>query len=149
MTHHSTTVLAAGAVAVVMVVACGVRSVKVRDSMAPMLKDGDRRIVDTSAWSSSTPKRGDLIAIHLKYEHICSVIGLPGETVTISNGKVSINDAVLSEPYLAHGTQTTAPQDTSFVPGSQYFVLEDNRAHPADSRTQGLVPITAIKGTLT
>ena len=107
--------LATGAVAVLLVAACSANTVKVSgDSMAPALKDGDIKLVDTGAYGSSSPKRGDIVQYH--HNQIGRVIGLPGEKVTIANGKVSINGSVLSEPYLATGTQTTAPQDTYLVP---------------------------------
>lgn len=115
--------------------------------MAPTLKDGDIKIVDTGAYSSSPPRRGDIIFFHVKVGLIGRVIGLPGETVTIAGGAVSVNGKILSEPYLAPGTQTTAPQVTYAVPSGKYFVLHDNRAHSGgDSRTGGFVPLSAIEG---
>ena len=140
--------LAAGTVAFLVVAACAVNTVKVvGNSMAPALRDGDVKMLDESAYSSSSPKRGDIVLFH--HNQIGRVIGLPGEKVTIADGKISINGSVLSEPYLASGSQTTAPQDTYLVPSGQYFILKDNRPHAADSRTLGFVPKSDIQGKVT
>lgn len=140
--------LGAAAVILLVVGGCSANTVKVSgDSMAPALKDGDIKLVDTSAYSSSSPKRGDIVQFH--HNQIGRVIGLPGEKVTIADGKVSINGSVLSEPYLATGTQTTAPQDTYLVPSGQYFILKDNRPRAADSRTLGFIPKSDIQGKVT
>ena len=141
--------LVVGALALLVVAACGTQTVKVvGDSMAPTLKNGDIRLVDTGAYNSASPKRKDIIEYHSGYNSIGRVIGLPGETIGIANGKVSVNGAPLAEPYLAPGTQTTAPQDTYSVPSGSYFVLKDNRERAEDSRTLGFVPRSAIEGKL-
>ena len=131
---------------VVVLTACGLKTVRVSgDAMAPTLKDGDIRTVDTSAYSTATPRRGDIVAYHTN--RLGRVIGLPGETIAISGGSVAVNGAVLNEPYLAPGTQTTAPQDHYVVPSGSYFILNDNRAHVGgDSRTLGFVPLSDIQG---
>lgn len=141
--------VAAALTTLLIVCACGAQTVRVvGDAMAPTLKNGDLREFDTGAYGSSSPRRGDVILFHLNVHHVGRVIGLPGETVTIEDGKVSINGSVLSEPYLAPGTQTTAPQDSYVVPSGNYFVLKDNREHATDSRTLGFVPRSAIEGKL-
>ena len=131
---------------VVVLIACGPMTVRVSgDAMAPTLKNGDVRTVDTSAYSSATPRRADIVLYHTNL--LGRVIGLPGETIVISGGSVAVNGAVLNEPYLAPGTQTTAPQDHYDVPSGSYFILNDNRAHVGgDSRTLGFVPVSDVQG---
>ena len=142
--------LGVGVLALVVVAACGhPQAVRmVGNAMAPTLKNGDIRIFDTGAYSSSSPKRGDIVLFQINAERIGRVIGLPGETIGIASGKVSVNGAVLAEPYLAPGTQTTAPQDSYSVPRASYFIMEDNREHSTDSREYGPVPRGAIQGKL-
>jgi signal peptidase I len=139
--------IAALFIAIVMT-ACGVKTIKiVGDSMSPTLKDGQVLVLNTSAYDSASPRRGDVIAFQIKNLLISRIVGLPGEALHISGGAVSINGAPLPEPYLEAGTQTTAPQTDYSVPSSSYFVLFDNRSHAGgDSRTFGPVPRSAIQG---
>ena len=126
---------------------CGLKTLEVAgDAMAPTVKSGQDVVVNTAAYDSASPRRGDIIAFKLSHEFIARIVGLPGETITSSDGTVKVNGSVLSEPYLAAGTQTTAPQADYSVPATSYFVLFDNRSHVGDSRTFGPVPKSAIEG---
>ena len=67
------------------------------------------------------------------YYLIKRIIGLPGDTVTIQGGTVSINGTPLEEPYL----KETMRKDESFsitVPDSGYFMMGDNRNDSSDAR---------------
>lgn len=74
------------------------------------------------------------------------VIGLPGESVRISDGAVYINDILLSEPYIS--TLTTGLIEIDEIPEGYYFVMGDNRSHSTDSRDAivGLVNENDIVG---
>src|ERR1700682_5091891 len=77
------------------------------ESMVPNLQSGDYLIVDEISYRISSPQRGDIVV--LKYpldtsqRFIKRVIGLPGETVIVKDGKVDIlkngKDLQLSETY--------------------------------------------------
>jgi signal peptidase I len=138
----------AAVLVVVAVCACGLQTVKiVGDAMTPTLKDGQVLVLNKSAYDSASPRRGDIIAFQTKNLFISRIVGLPGEALNIAGGAVSINGVPLPEPYLAAGTQTTAPQTDYSVPSSSYFVLSDNRSHlGGDSRSFGPVPRSAIQG---
>ena len=88
----------------------------------------------------SDPKRGDVVIFHFpddptgKMYYVKRVIGLPGETVNIVDGKVYINgsDTPLDEPYLAEPMEGSYGPYT--VPEGCYFMLGDNRNNSQDAR---------------
>ncbi len=130
---------------VVAISACGVKSVKIAgDSMAPTLTNGQVVIVNTSAYDSASPKRGDIVLF--KTNQIARIVGLPGETISFPDGVAAVNDIRLDETYLGANRVTTAPQNTYAVPSGSYFVLHDNRAKLGDSRSFGPVARSAIEG---
>lgn len=72
------------------------------------------------------------------------VIGLPGETVAIRDGKVYINDMALEEPYVVEPIGYSRQEST--VPAGSIFVLGDNRNNSADSHLFGPVPHSLVLG---
>ena len=67
------------------------------------------------------------------------IIGLPGEIIGTSEGRVFINGNPLSEPWLPPG-ETTQGFVPVRIPTDEYFVMGDNRANSIDSRNYGPVP---------
>ena len=70
--------------------------------MEPTLQVGERFFVNRAVYKVSSPERGDIIVYKTSGSddaalHIGRVIGLPGETVQISNGAVLINGEVYNE----------------------------------------------------
>ena len=136
--------LGAALLMVLAVSACGVKSVKIAgDAMAPTLTSGQVVIVNTSAYDSASPKRGDIVLF--KTNQVARIVGLPGETISFPDGVAAINDIRLSEPYLAH-VGTIALQNSYSIPAGSYFLLHDNRAKLGDSRDFGPVARSAIEG---
>ena len=118
------------------------------DCMQPHLYTGERVLANKMAYYLGTPTRGEIIIFHYpkdpKEIYVKRVIGLPGETVAIQDGAVSINGKPLPEPYktfAAHGDM--APQA---VPSGQYFMMGDNRDVSDDSRYWGDLPRQDIIG---
>ena len=123
------------------------------NSMFPTFHNGEYLIVDETTKYLGTYHRGDVVILRYpndpsKY-FIKRVIGLPGETVTIQNGTVSITSAiqttplVLDEPYVKN-----AKFDNSIrvLTDSEFYVMGDNRAQSSDSRVWGPVPKDLMDG---
>lgn len=120
-------------------------------SMLPTIQLQDRVIVDKLLFKLSEIKRGDIIVFHPLREvdssgdpWIKRIIGLPGETVEIKDGKVVINGTELSEPYELEKPDYSFKRIT--VPENSYFVLGDNRNNSLDSHYWGVLPAENIIG---
>lgn len=108
-------------------------------SMENTLTEGDRVLGFRLSYVFGKPSRGDVIMFRYpddeSRDFIKRIIGLPGETVTIRDGKVYINDSKepLDEAYLKE--EPLAEDDGPFeVPEGCYFVMGDNRNNSLDSR---------------
>jgi signal peptidase I len=107
-------------------------------SMNTTLIQGDMLILNKYQYFFESPKRNDIVVIDMqinsKNSLIKRIIGLPGETVTLKNGKVYINDILLEEPEIVNITNP-GPIGSSIVLGpDEYFVMGDNRTASYDSR---------------
>jgi len=96
------------------------------------------------------PELGDIVVVvdrrDPKVDLIKRVIGLPGESVEIIDGKVYVNGFLLEEPYIKQQWRGTNPKVV--IPAGEYFVMGDNRDNSMDSRSPnvGLVPKDLIIG---
>ena len=113
--------------------------------MLSTLNDSERVLV---LKTSNTPQRGDVIIFKVpgseSETYVKRVIGLPGETVQITNGIVHINGLALDEPYV-NGTPYGSNAAVT-VPSGSYFVMGDNRNNSDDSRRFGSVASDHIIG---
>ena len=107
-------------------------------SMESTIMPGDRLFGNRLAYINSDPQRGDIVVFPFpdneEETYIKRIIGLPGETVNIIDGKVYINDSEepLDEPYVK---ETPYGSYGPFeVPEGCYFMLGDNRNDSLDSR---------------
>lgn len=114
--------------------------------MEPDFHNGEYLLVEKIGYHVSTPSRGDVIVFQYpnnpSVNYIKRIIGLPGETVRITDNKVFVNDKQLTEDYLSSDEKTLVTQnpDTPYevtLNSDQYFVLGDNRQHSSDSREWG------------
>ena len=109
-------------------------------SMEPTLAVGSRYFVNKLAYKASSPKRGDIIVFRTNASddaalHIRRVIGLPGETVQIVNGRILINGETYKEgkDFPTINNPGMAANAITLEAG-EYFVLGDNRNNSEDSR---------------
>jgi len=122
-------------------------------SMHPTFENLDYLIVDEFLYYFKAPERGDVIVFRYPGNpsvfYIKRIIGLPGETVSINRGVVTVvaSDGqrfALAEPYIVND-DTTYTKDVSLNPG-EYFVMGDNRPNSSDSRIWGPLPRKDIIG---
>ena len=117
-------------------------------SMEPSYYHNNRVVVLKVAYLFGDIQRGDVIVFpappNPDEDYIKRVIGLPGDEVMVSDGKVYVNGETLEEPYI------NAPPINSMrpvsVPEDMVFVMGDNRNVSSDSRSWGPLPIEDIIG---
>lgn len=122
-------------------------------SMEPNFHNWDYLIVDELTYRFRTPERGDVIVFQYPNDpsqrYIKRIVGLPGETVEVNDGKVAIfedgSGFVLDETdYLPSGQTPGSVRIT--LEEDEYFVLGDNRRHSSDSRNWGTLRENLIIG---
>ncbi|MFN5862665.1 MAG: signal peptidase I [Pseudanabaena sp.] len=145
-------------------------------SMEPTLLIDDRLIIDKLSFRWRKAESGVIIVFNPPNVaivpdptkvYIKRVIGLPGDRISIHDGKVFINDVPLNEPYVATPPNYTLPtQDDALcpncfrppnvqsgkdypyftVPNGKYWVMGDNRNNSLDSHAWGFMPEENIVG---
>src|SRR5688572_24119648 len=130
-------------------------STHVSSSMAPTIKQGETVEVNYTAYTVAVPKRWDVVAFEppmfTNQVWLMRIIGLPGESVVITNNKLVVNGTAAAIPaqisnvtYLPLGQHAVT---SSFkVPQNCYFVLGDNSQTANDSRYWGALPRSNIRG---
>jgi len=133
-------ILIAAILALLILKYVGQRTVVNGASMNNTLADGDNLIVDKITYRFSDPKRFDIIVFPFKengeeLNYIKRIIGLPGETVLIKDGKIYINGMLLEEDYGLEDIKNAGYAESPVALGDdEYFVLGDNRNNSKDSR---------------
>jgi len=124
-------------------------------SMEPNFYDHEYLIIDEITYRFSDPERGDTVVFRYPFDvsqhFIKRVIGLPGENIKISEGKIHIfNNSSsefeqLDEAYLLPAMKTLGEIEITLGP-DEYFLLGDNRIASLDSRAFGPVKREYIVG---
>jgi signal peptidase I len=125
-------------------------------SMTDNLQNGQYLIIDKLSYSQlfretfgwSDPRHGDVIVFEPPNrpdeDYVKRIVGLPGETIEIKEGKVWINGQPLAEPFQPKTVSYAVPP--LVVPEGQVYVLGDNRNNSNDSHNWGPLPIENIVG---
>lgn len=126
--------------AVVLVYSVGIRTSVVGASMEPLLYNGQEILMNRIVYQFSSPDRGDVIVFRPNgnqnsHFYVKRIVGLPGESVQIMQGKVYI-DGQIYEDDVTNDTKEAGIAETEIVLGEdEYFVLGDNRDNSEDSRS--------------
>lgn len=110
------------------------------ESMENMIEPGDRLFGFRLSYVFDEPDRFDVVIFRYPVDEtqnfIKRVIGLPGEKVEISDGKIYIDDSTtpLEEPYLPEEWIEDNDGYLFQVPEDSYLVLGDNRNISLDAR---------------
>lgn len=116
-------------------------------SMNPTLQDGEYILINKLAYKIGEPMRGDIVVfvfpVNPEEDLIKRIIGLPGDTITVQDGVLSINGVAMNEPYI---NAPPAYDGTWQVTDGELFVLGDNRNDSRDSHQWGLLPVENVIG---
>ncbi len=135
-------------------------------SMEPTLQIGDRIVVDKLSYHLHGVGTGDIVVFSTPANEDCAgppvsdlvkrVIGLPGQTVSLSGGRVYIDGVLLPEPWLPLAIRTETypgPSSAAYslhhayrVPSGDVYVMGDNRPESCDSRYWGPIRESTIVG---
>ncbi|MDZ4767828.1 MAG: signal peptidase I [Chloroflexota bacterium] len=123
-------------------------------SMQPSFYEGQNLIVSRVHYLLGDPQRGDVVVLDPPGDDdgenpllLKRLIGLPGETVSLRDGQLYIDDALRVEPYIKEAcTRSTCQDSTWEIPPGSYFFMGDNRNNSRDSRAFGVVTRDRIIG---
>ena len=132
-----------------------------QQSMETTLEPDQYVLVDKLTPHWDTYKRGDIVVFTppkgwasgtTDTPYIKRVIGIGGDTITIHDGKVFVNNVQLVEPYVFQ--ENGKPQQTEdvlqtgewAVPQGELFLMGDHRQSSADSREFGTVAVDKVIG---
>lgn len=150
-------------------------------SMEPTLQIDDRLIIEKLSYYFRKPSRGEIVVFNpppnpavddTSKVYIKRVIGLPGDRISIQEGKVHVNGKALKETYIKDPQEMPEKPDYSLpslndrcvecfqpstivqdggmpsfvVPPGKYWVMGDNRKNSQDSHVWGFLPQENIVG---
>ncbi len=123
-------------------------------SMEETFHSGEYLIVDQASYYFQAPSRGDVVIFRYPRDpskfFIKRVIGIPGDTITITGNSVRISNEenpdgfTLDETYIKSMDKGTTL--TEQLGEGEYFVMGDNRDQSSDSRTWGILEEDKIVG---
>ncbi len=116
-------------------------------SMEPTILDDTFHLCYRLQHLFSPPKRFDIVTIRFAGKKILllkRVVGLPGETISLQDGKLYINDSYVPEPHLqVNPLWNLAPRT---IQADTFYVLGDNRSVPLAQHHFGAVSSKRIQG---
>lgn len=127
-------------------------TVVIGESMNPTLVQNDRLIAIKLPLYYRGPSRGDIVILKSPVEkgteYVKRVVGLPGEEISIHDGKVFINGKEYTEHYTSSPDTEIYQQSHWKLQKDEYFLMGDNRlpGKSLDSRYFGPVKKSSIDG---
>ena len=116
-------------------------------SMQPTYHDRQIDFVNRLAYIKHEPRRGDVVSIMLAGRSVMymkRIVGLPGETIAFSSGKLLVNGEILTEPYVKSQCDWEIPPVT--LGTNQYYVVGDNREMPEKNHEKVIAERRRIVG---
>lgn len=109
------------------------------ESMTPALQPGDWLIVRRGTPPDGASTFGCIVVARESGGRLLlkRVVGLPGETVELRDGRVYVDGRALVEDYASGATQPAPYRPLTRVDRDAYYLLGDNRAASTDSRDHG------------
>ncbi len=125
----------------------GIRTSVIGPSMEPTLSAGQEILLNRIVYQFSSPDRGDVIVFHPNgnentHLYVKRVVGLPGETVQIKQGRLFIDGTQLAQDYSGELMEPGIADNVITLGVEDYFVLGDNRAESEDSRSADIGVVT-------
>ncbi|MBP7347869.1 MAG: signal peptidase I [Butyrivibrio sp.] len=131
--------------ALLVVMAFGMRTKVIGESMEPTLYHGQDVLINRIAYKFTSPKSGDIIAFLPNgnvnsHDYIKRVVAVPGDTVQIKDGKLYVN----GQEQDSNDSLYDKMEDAGIASGKiklaadEYFVLGDNRNSSEDSRSANI-----------
>ena len=125
--------------AFVLVYFIGMRTSVVGQSMSETLENGDQILVNRFMYKVIGPKANDVIVFlpngnEKSHYYVKRVIGVPGDTVQIKNGRIYVNGTEFTEKVdVASIEDAGLAADAVTLGDDEYFVLGDNRNNSEES----------------
>lgn len=131
------------------------------ESMETTLVPGDRVFVNRFIYHFKDVERANIVVFRAPGTGVVLIkraIGLPGDKISLADGRVYINGRRISEPYVRRIAGQQVPTDPFAngrpwslalpyrVPSGNYFMMGDNRIDSGDSRDFGPVPKSDVIG---
>jgi len=120
------------------------------NSMMPRLENQERIFINKFVYRFEPIRRGDIVVFRCPVDqsksYIKRVVGLPGEWVSIEDGRVQVNGKPLAETYLSSAYLDHQSHPPVRVEPDHYYVLGDHREFSNDSRLWGSVERRLIYG---
>lgn len=122
----------------------GMKTSVIGPSMEPCLYNGQNVLINRFVYMASNPKRGDVIVFRPNgnenmHYYVKRVIGLPGEKITIQDGRVLIDGYFYEEDDTFDMIEDGGIASNGILLGEdEYFVLGDNRNNSEDSRSANI-----------